>query len=84
VPSKILSVISYLSQEINAVITRGETIEGYPDDRRYPDRLVLGWRGRRPVHVVVAQNLRENELIVITVYEPDPELWEADFRRRKA
>jgi hypothetical protein len=35
------------------------------------------------MHVVVAHNLSENELIVITVYEPDPELWEADFRRRK-
>jgi hypothetical protein len=31
----------------------------------------------------VADNLSENELIVITAYEPDLELWEPDFRRRK-
>jgi len=31
----------------------------------------------------VADNLSENELIVITVYEPDSEVWEADFKRRK-
>jgi hypothetical protein len=57
-------------------------IEDYPDDQPYPSRLVLGWRGTRPVHVVVAQNLSDNELIVVTVYEPDSELWDHDFSRR--
>lgn len=38
----------------------------------------------RRLHVVVARDTGENELIVITVYEPDPEQWEGDFRRRKA
>ena len=69
--------------DIRAVIDDGETIEDYPGDQPYPSRLVLGWRGARPVHVVVAHNLSQNELIVVTVYEPDPELWEADFKRRK-
>ena len=71
------------TDDVKAVIGSGETIEDYPDDRPYPSRLVLGWRGARPLHVIVADNLSENELIVITAYEPDPELWEADFRRRK-
>ena len=71
------------TDDVKAVIGRGETIEDYPDDRPYPSRLVMGWRGARPLHVVVADNLSENELIVITAYEPDPSLWEADFRRRK-
>jgi len=69
--------------DVYAVIGRGEVIENYPDDRPYPSRLVLGWRGARPLHAVVADNPSENELIVITVYEPDPEVWEADFKRRK-
>jgi uncharacterized protein DUF4258 len=60
-----------------------QTVEDYPDDTPYPSRLVLGWNGRRPIHVVVADNLDDNENIVITVYEPDPEEWEPDFRRRK-
>jgi len=55
----------------------------YPDDKPYPSRLVLGWNGRRPIHVVVADNLDDQENIVITVYEPDPEEWEPDFKRRK-
>lgn len=73
----------FSTDDINAVVAGGETIEDYPDDKPYPSRLVLSRVGERPVHVVVAHNLSENELIVITVYEPDRELWEADFRRRK-
>jgi hypothetical protein len=69
--------------DIKAVIASAETIEAYPDARPYPSRLVLGWRGERPVHVVLADNLSDNEIVVITVYEPDPDLWEADFRRRR-
>jgi hypothetical protein len=68
--------------DVRAVVGSGETIEDYPDDKPYPSRLVLGWRSRRPVHVVVAHNLSDNELIVVTVYEPDAELWDHGFRRR--
>jgi len=68
--------------DVRAVIDSGQTIEDYPDDQPYPGRLVLGWRGTRPVHVVVAQNLSDNEHIVVTVYEPDSELWDHDFSRR--
>ncbi|HEV8725662.1 MAG TPA: DUF4258 domain-containing protein [Candidatus Binatia bacterium] len=60
-----------------------KTLEDYPDDTPYPSRLVLGWNDRRPIHVVVADNVDEQENIVITVYEPDPLEWEPDFKRRK-
>ncbi len=40
-------------------------------------------RLRRRTSVVVADNPQHGEIIVITVYEPDPALWESDFRRRK-
>lgn len=70
-------------QEIRDTLRDGETIARYPDDTPYPSRLVLGWPGGRPLHVVVADNARENEMIVVTVHEPDPALWTTDFRRRK-
>lgn len=70
-------------QEVRETLESGETIERYPDDTPYPSRLVLGWCGGRPIHVVAADNPQENEIIVVTVYEPDPALWEPDFRRRK-
>ena len=69
--------------EVQKVLSEGEEIAAYPDDLPYPSRLLLGWRGDRPLHVVVAYNARDDEQIVITVYEPDPAQWEDGFRRRK-
>lgn len=68
--------------DVRKVLATGETIEGYPDDTPYPSRLVLGWRGGRPIHLVVADNASSDEVIVITVYEPDINRWEPGFRRR--
>ncbi len=69
--------------DVREVLASGETIETYPDDTPYPSRLVLGWRGARPLHVVVADNVEAEETIVITAYEPDPNEWEPGFRRRR-
>jgi len=68
---------------VRYVIAAGEIIEDYPDDTPYPSRLLLGWHDNRPLHVVVADNFDEKESIVITAYEPDPGVWETDFKRRK-
>ena len=62
---------SISEEEVRIVIKTGETIEDYPADFPYPSRLVLGWHGPRPVHVVVADNTDDRENIVITVYEPE-------------
>ncbi len=55
----------------------------YPDDQPYPSQLILGWCQNRPIHIVAAFNEPGEEAIIITVYEPDPVLWEKDFRRKK-
>jgi Domain of unknown function (DUF4258) len=68
---------------VRHVVETGETIEDYPDDFPYPSRLVLGWHGPRPIHVVVADNADDKENVVITVCEPERSEWEADFKRRK-
>lgn len=44
---------------------------------------MLGKRGKRPLHVVMSENLRENEVVIITVYEPDPAQWNSEFKARK-
>jgi hypothetical protein len=69
--------------EVRHVIATGEIIEDYPDDTPYPSRLLLGWHDNRPLHVVVADNFDEKEHIVVTAYEPDPDVWDGDFKRRK-
>lgn len=67
---------------VEAVVDSGTTIESYPEDTPYPSRLVLGWDRGRPVHVVVADDLEDDETVVITVYLPDPMRWNASFSRR--
>lgn len=69
--------------DIRHVLATGEVIEQYPYDRPFPSRLILGWCRQRPVHVVVADNVALYEIIVITVYEPDPTIWEPGFKRRQ-
>ena len=69
--------------EVRAVLTTGEAIEEYLDDTPFPSRLVLGWVGSRPLHVVAADNPEDEDTIVITVYEPEPTQWEVGFRRRR-
>ena len=73
----------FTEEDVRSVVETGENIEYYPNDSPFPSRLILGWRGIRPVHIVIADNHDENEAIIITVYEPDNVLWEPDFRRRK-
>lgn len=69
--------------DVEHVLKTGEAIEDYPEDTPYPSRLICGWTKSRPLHVVAATNEVDNELIVITAYEPDAEQWDSAFTRRK-
>lgn len=70
--------------EIEYVLDHGDEIETYPDDTPFPSRLMLGSPSGRPLHVVAADEPAAGITYVITVYEPDPTKWDADFRRRKS
>jgi hypothetical protein len=68
--------------EIREAIDGGEVIEDYPTDKYGPSCLIFGrTTARRPLHVQCSYPSR---LLVklITLYEPDPDLW-IDFRTRK-
>ena len=69
--------------DVSAVIRTGETVVDYPDDRPYPSRLLLGWPGVGPLHVVIAQDPGNGVCYVITVYIPDSGQWNDDFRTRR-
>ena len=70
------------AQEVRYVLETGEVIEEYPDDTPYPSRLILGCYKGRLIHVVAANNLIDEEIIIITVYEPDPSEWRPDCKKR--
>jgi hypothetical protein len=65
-----------------AVAKRSEIIEDYPDDKYGPSCLVLGFaKSGRPLHIHYSHPTR-SLIKIITVYEPDSELWD-EFRFRK-
>jgi hypothetical protein len=58
-----------------AISNRSEVIENYPDDKYGPSCLILGFTtAERPLHVQCSYPTRPLVKIV-TVYEPDPDLW---------
>src|SRR6266508_3519137 len=63
------------SGQVREALERGERIEEYPEDMPFPSYLVLGVSGR-VLHVVAADDSDQDETIVITTYEPDPQEWE--------
>jgi sulfur transfer protein SufE len=70
------------AEEVRYVLETGEAIEEYPDDAPYPSRLILGCYKGRIIHIVAANNCLDEEIIVITVYEPDPSEWDQECKKR--
>lgn len=69
---------------IETVLLTGDIVEDYPEDARGRSCLMLGQPQGIPVHMVVGCLEDDGEdLVVITVYRPDPQEWEADWRTRR-
>lgn len=69
--------------DVFKAIDRGEIIEAYPDDKYLPSYLLMGQLGRKVIHVVAAVDIEENHIRIVTAYPPDPNEWEAGFRKRR-
>ena len=71
-----------VSELEEAISNQSEVIEDYPEDKYGPSCLILGFTGAgRPLHVQCSYPTRPLVRIV-TVYEPDADLW-IDLRIRK-
>ena len=65
-----------------ALLGRSEIIEDYPEDKYGPSFLLFGFtRTKRPLHIQCSYPARPL-IKIITIYEPDPDLW-INFRSRK-
>jgi hypothetical protein len=71
-------------RNVAQAIRSGLTIEDYSAEMPEPGRLILGFQGRRPIHIVTSEDLERNEITIITVYIPDPEKWNKDFKGRRS
>lgn len=68
-------------EDAKQIVDTGEVIKEYPSDKPYPSYLMLEHVNRRPLHLVLAKN-DLNKCIVITVYEPDKNVWAANFKTK--
>ena len=71
------------SGEVIAALKRGETIETYSRTHRWPCRLLLCEAAGRPLHVVVAEDPKARDIIVVSAYRPDLRRWHPGYRRRR-
>lgn len=69
------------TSDIRHVIQYGEVIENYKEDARGHSCLVLGFPGKRPVHIVCSP--KEEYLAIITAYIPNEKGWENNYKKRK-
>jgi hypothetical protein len=68
---------------IRSIISSDDQIASYPEDKRYPSTLLLGFEKNEPVHVLVGRDEATGDCVVITVYRPEPSKWSDDYRTRR-
>jgi len=68
--------------DVKNVLNSGEVIREYPDDKPYPSFLILGFIGIRPLHLLVAKDGETQTCIMVTVYEPDKNVWSVDLKTK--
>lgn len=78
------AILRHISvQELRETIAVGEVIEVYPEDKYGPSCLIFGMTSvGRPLHVQCSDPSRRI-VKIITLYEPDPDLWIGFKMRRK-
>jgi hypothetical protein len=69
-------------REIREAGAKAEVIESYPQDKYSPSGLLLGFsRAGRALHFQVSF-AKSDATKIITIYEPDPNEWIENRRRR--
>ena len=69
--------------EFQQLLGRGDVIAEAEDGSFERREVVLLVEWLRPLHVVIVVDSAREEERLVTVYEPDPSIWTADFRRRR-
>jgi hypothetical protein len=71
------------AKNVSQALHTGEIVEDYSSEMPQPSRLILGFQGNRPFHMVTSENPETGRTTIITVYVPDPARWKKDFKTRK-
>lgn len=78
-----LRVLDLVLAEFQQLLGRGEVIAEVEDDPTELREIVLLVEWLKPLHVVIVVDSAHREERLVTVYEPDPAMWTADYRRRR-
>lgn len=68
--------------EVKLILEGGEILREYQDDKPYPSFLLLGFIDLRPLHLLAAKDIETGNCIMVTVYEPDKNVWSTDFKTK--
>ena len=71
------------AKNVLKALQAADVIEDYSSEMPEPSYLILGFQGKRPFHVVISENPDTNETTIITVYIPDLNKWNEDFKSRR-
>lgn len=71
--------------QVEAALEQCVVIEDYPHENRpLPDCLILAFLvDGIPIHAVIALNMANERLFIVTVYIPSKERWKDDWKTRK-
>ena len=70
-------------KKVLRAVETGTTVEDYSSEMPEPSRLILGFQGKRPFHVVTSENKQTNITTIITVYVPEANKWTKDSKNRR-
>jgi len=65
------------------IVKKAEIIIEYPEDQPFPSALLLGYHGKQAVHAVVAREPITGNCHLVTIYWPDPAIWDESFKKRR-
>ena len=71
-------------RNVSQALGSGVTVEDYSSEMPEPGRLILGFQGKHPFHIVTSENPEMNEVTIVTVYIPDPGKWDKSFKGRRS
>lgn len=60
-----------------------QIIESYPEDKYLPSYLVYSEHRGLIFHVLIAADVPDDNVRIVTAYRPDPRKWEEDFKTRR-
>ena len=67
---------------IKEILETGVTIEDYSAEMPEPGRLMLGYKGKKPIHIVVSVDPVLSEQTIITAYIPGSNKWKNGYKDR--